>query len=45
MNKSEIDREAEREGQALKRQTWQRKDRRIRIREDYNCEKFEKLFK
>jgi hypothetical protein len=45
MNKAEIDKQAEREAIALRKQGRYRQDKRINLRDDYNVDKFNKLFK
>jgi len=45
MNKNEIDRQAEREAKALSKQGYNKRDKRIRLRDDYNTDKFSRLFR
>lgn len=45
MRKDNIDKDAEREANALRKQGYSKRDKRIRLRDDYNADKFNRLFK
>ena len=45
MDKNNIDKDAEREAKALYKQGRYRQDKRVRLKDDYNAEKFDRLFK
>ncbi len=44
MDKNKIDEEATREAKALHKQGRYRRDKRVRLKNDYNTDKFNKLF-
>lgn len=44
-NKGELDKQAEREAKALHKQGRYRQDKRVRLKDDYNADKFNRLFK
>lgn len=45
MNKTDIDKQAEREANALHKQGQYKRDKRINRRDNYNADKFNKLFR
>jgi len=45
MRKDKIDEQAEREANALRKQGYNKQDKRIRLRDDYNTSRFDRLFK
>lgn len=45
MNKQDIDKQAEREGNALRKQGRSNENRRTKIRDNYNTAAFDRLFK
>ena len=44
MDKNKIDEEAMREANALRKQGYGKRDKRINLRDDYNTSRFDRLF-